>query len=128
MIKPTIHEDDNDSMKQPNQGEGSSNARPSSNGFTAQADPSKSGSPSPPSAETDIPNDTRRNDGGQLPSCKDAEVEERFKKFLEIMGEIDLQRLSDMRQQALLNNKSCQPNEVPAYNRTSVSKKKGDCQ
>jgi len=35
----------------------------------------------------------------QLPSCEDAEAEERFRKFLDIMAEIDLQRLSELIQQ-----------------------------
>ncbi len=49
MVKPTIHEDDNDGIKPPpNQGGGSSNARPSSNGFSARRDPNDSSSTSPP--------------------------------------------------------------------------------
>ncbi len=49
MIKPTIHEDDNDDMKQPlNQEDGSSNARPGSNGLSARQSPEKSASTSPP--------------------------------------------------------------------------------
>jgi len=32
----------------------------------------------------------------RMPSCEDAEAEERFRKFLEIMAEIDFQRLSEL--------------------------------
>ena len=81
------------------------NTRPSSNGFSARKDPNDSSSTSPP-----------------FPYCEDAEAEERFRKFLEIMGEIDLQRLSDLMRRRL-GNKFSQPDAVPAYNRNSVSKR-----
>ncbi len=49
MVQPTIHEDDDDDMKQSaNEGDDSSNARPGSNGFSARQSPEKSGSTSPP--------------------------------------------------------------------------------
>ena len=51
---------------------------------------------------------------GKIPYCDDAESEERFRKFLEIMAEIDLQRFSDLIQRQ--RGKKCQPDPVAGYN------------
>ncbi len=87
MVKPTIHEDDNDGMEQPSN-QGVSNARSGSNGFSARQSPEKSGSTSPPSSE--------QNNGSRCQSYEELDAEARLRKILELLVEVDLVRLSDV--------------------------------
>ena len=115
MNAPKIREDSDNKKQQPiNRESGSSNARPSSNGCTAEKDPSESGSSSPPDDEDDstdlrskihvrilppvsvasllnVP--VRPAYEGEPTELEKAEGEKRLKLVIEILAEADLKRL-----------------------------------
>lgn len=120
MIAPTIHEDSNNGMQQPPKQEGgSSNARPSADGFSGRKDPSESGSSSPPDDEDDSSSDdstdirskvhvrilpavpvaslpdfpVRPAYEGEPTQVEKVEGERRLKLVIEILAEADLKRL-----------------------------------
>lgn len=120
MIAPKINENVNESKPEPLKQEGgSTNARPGSNGFSAEKDPSESGSSSPPDDEDDSTSDDCTEIGskvhvrilpplslaslpnfpvrpayeGEPTEAEKAEGEKRLRLVIEILAEADLKRL-----------------------------------
>ena len=86
MTKPQIKLEKNNQAKQlAGERVRLANARPSSNGCTAQPDPSTSSTPSPPA-----------NDRSGFKSYEALEVQNRLQKVLALLLEVDLQRIGSL--------------------------------